>query len=229
MATELAFAKSFLSLLDSKPCKLSPDHVEDPRSYPGSSPYTVPRHASQKAFSKPSSSIPKDKDAAPADATTPSQQESTIPVTLVSPRNPPLTLSLPPQPPSTSLAQVKELAAQQTGLPLDKIKLLWAKKPVGDSKLLRDLVSPEEGQGGLEIGLMVLGGAAALAKATPPPAPVVKQEAAPAREAAEEKAATVGGGDGAADEEGGKGVLATGQFWEELRGFVQARVGDEGV
>lgn len=42
MATELAFAKSFLSLLDSKPRKLSPDHVEDPRSYPGSSPVRLP-------------------------------------------------------------------------------------------------------------------------------------------------------------------------------------------
>jgi len=32
--TELAFAKSFLQTLDSKPTKLSADHVEDPKSYP---------------------------------------------------------------------------------------------------------------------------------------------------------------------------------------------------
>ncbi len=38
MATELAFAKTFLSLLDSKPTKISPDHVEDPRSYPSTTP-----------------------------------------------------------------------------------------------------------------------------------------------------------------------------------------------
>ena len=32
--TELAFAKSFLQTLDSKPTKLSADHLEDPKSYP---------------------------------------------------------------------------------------------------------------------------------------------------------------------------------------------------
>lgn len=35
--TELAFAKSFLSSLDTKPTKISADHVEDPRSYPARS------------------------------------------------------------------------------------------------------------------------------------------------------------------------------------------------
>jgi hypothetical protein len=38
MATEVTFAKTFFSLLDSKTPKISPDHVEDPRSYPGSIP-----------------------------------------------------------------------------------------------------------------------------------------------------------------------------------------------
>ena len=42
MATELAFAKTFLSLLDSKPPKISPDHVEDPRSYPSITPVCYP-------------------------------------------------------------------------------------------------------------------------------------------------------------------------------------------
>jgi len=32
--TELSFAKSFLATLDSRPTRLSADHVEDPRSYP---------------------------------------------------------------------------------------------------------------------------------------------------------------------------------------------------
>jgi ubiquitin-like protein 4 len=42
MATEVTFAKTFLSLLDSKPPKISPDHVEDARNYPGSSPVCLP-------------------------------------------------------------------------------------------------------------------------------------------------------------------------------------------
>lgn len=48
MATELAFAKSFLGLLDTKPSKISPDHVEDPRTYPGISPVSslLPRSLS---------------------------------------------------------------------------------------------------------------------------------------------------------------------------------------
>lgn len=32
--TELSFAKSFLTTLDSKPSKLTADHVEDAKSYP---------------------------------------------------------------------------------------------------------------------------------------------------------------------------------------------------
>lgn len=32
--TELAFAKQFLSALDARPMRISPDHVVDPREYP---------------------------------------------------------------------------------------------------------------------------------------------------------------------------------------------------
>lgn len=35
--TEVTFAKQFLAALDSRPLKLSADHVEDPRSYPARS------------------------------------------------------------------------------------------------------------------------------------------------------------------------------------------------
>ncbi len=38
MSTEILFAKTFLSLLDTKPSKITPDHVEDPRGYPASTP-----------------------------------------------------------------------------------------------------------------------------------------------------------------------------------------------
>lgn len=38
MATELTFAKAFLGLLDTKPTKITADHIEDPRNYPASIP-----------------------------------------------------------------------------------------------------------------------------------------------------------------------------------------------
>ncbi|RFU81738.1 ubiquitin supergroup, partial [Trichoderma arundinaceum] len=31
---EVAFAKTFLTSLDSRPIKLSPDHIEDPKTFP---------------------------------------------------------------------------------------------------------------------------------------------------------------------------------------------------
>lgn len=36
--TEVIFARSFLAALDSRPQKLSADHVEDPKSYPARAP-----------------------------------------------------------------------------------------------------------------------------------------------------------------------------------------------
>lgn len=41
-ATEISFAKSFLSLLDTKPSKITSDHVEDPRNYPSTTPVRSP-------------------------------------------------------------------------------------------------------------------------------------------------------------------------------------------
>lgn len=32
--TELSFAKSFIQTLESRPSKITADHVEDPRNYP---------------------------------------------------------------------------------------------------------------------------------------------------------------------------------------------------
>jgi hypothetical protein len=36
--SELTFAKSFLSLLDARPTKITADHVEDPRTYQARTP-----------------------------------------------------------------------------------------------------------------------------------------------------------------------------------------------
>lgn len=112
----------------------------------------------------------------------------------------------------------------ETGIPLDKLKLLYNKKPVSDSKTLKDVLGPDgEGAGagakGVEFSVMVMGGAATLA-------------AAAAKKAAE---SSEGGGE-KTDESGvvaqglsGEGVLATEEFWDDLKGFLQQRVRDEKV
>ncbi|KAL2185278.1 hypothetical protein L209DRAFT_733082 [Thermothelomyces heterothallicus CBS 203.75] len=253
MATEVAFAKTFLSLLDSKPSKISPDHIEDPRNYPGSSPYILPRVRSQKPFSKPRPSTTSGANAGTttsssaaalgASTTTgSSSSSSTVDVTLRSPRNPPFEISLPATPPATSLAELKERLADETSIPLDKIKLLHNKKPVADTKLLRDLVTPakegaesQEGGGALELGVMILAGGAGFFK------PKEKPAAAPEEEKRDDKvmeadkqdkdvdmadaAATAPVAQGLS----GKAVLETDQFWADLKGYLQHRVRDDEV
>ncbi|KAK4133002.1 hypothetical protein BT67DRAFT_435262 [Trichocladium antarcticum] len=149
MATEIAFAQSFLAFLDTKPSKISPDHVEDPRTYPGHN-------------------------------------------------------------------TLKEAVAADTGLALGRIKLLFGKRPVADSKVLRDLVGASGSGGGeeVEVGVMILGGAGALAAA---------RKAAAAAEEEEQEGSVVAQG------LCGVGVLETEEFWEDLEGFLQQRVRDVAV
>jgi hypothetical protein len=219
-----------------------PAYIQHTLTPPQIKQYTLPRHPTTKPFSKPPSKL------APGATTTPTSSTTTPPSTttttttttitvkLISPRNPPFELSLPAQPPNTSLAEIKEQAARETGLPLAKIKLLCGKKPVGDSKLLRELlVNGGEEEGGLlELGVMVLGGAAGFS--------LKKKEVAVVEEAVVEgegdkmqgvegAAAAAAAADGAPVAQGlsGEGVLATGEFWEDLRGFLQQRVRDEAV
>ncbi|EAQ83828.1 hypothetical protein CHGG_10232 [Chaetomium globosum CBS 148.51] len=232
MATELLFAKTFLSHLDGRPAKISPDHIEDPRSYPSHSPYTLPRHPSQKPFSKPpptttTGTTTTTSENAPTTKRNPGAAPATS-VTLRSARNPPFELVLPAVALTTSLAEIKEQLAAETGIPLDKIKLLAGKKPVGDSKVLKELVSSSEGAGagGVELGVMVLGGGAVFFKGLG------------GKEGGKEERGVGGEGGGevtaaaaapVAQGLSGEGVLKTEVFWEDLKGFLQQRVRDEGV
>ncbi|KAK4120811.1 hypothetical protein N657DRAFT_624402 [Parathielavia appendiculata] len=226
MATELTFAKTFLSLLDSKPSKISPDHIEDPRSYPGTSPYILPRHPSYKPFSKSTYSSQTTPDTTTGGSSSSSAKKKTpgseraVKVVLRSPRNPPFEVVLPACALSTSLAEVKERVADQTGIEVDKIKLLHNKKPAGaDSKSLKDLLpAPTEASiGEVELGVMILGGAAAVVLKK-------KEEKQTAGEGQE-------GGSAAPVAQGlsGIGVLQTEEFWGDLKGFLQQRVRDEAV
>ncbi|TFB04865.1 hypothetical protein CCMA1212_002969 [Trichoderma ghanense] len=199
---EVAFAKTFLTSLDSRPIKLSPDHVEDPKTFPPRPPYILPRMP-----------IPMSK---PTQARLPPGAEPSIPVHLKSLRNPPLDISLPPLPLSTSVIDVKSQVQAQTRIPVDKMKLLLNKRPVADSKVLKELLASEK-EKSIEFSVMVIGGAAAI----PPP-----------EEEAEKKKTTGDAMDtddgpvstAQADEKTVEAELESDAFWADLSGFLQQRL-----
>ncbi|KAH7027855.1 cell-cycle control medial ring component-domain-containing protein [Microdochium trichocladiopsis] len=205
--TEVSFARSFLSALDARPIKISADHVEDPRNYPARAAYTLPKMP--RPMSKPNSSRPGADGSASSTQPAPGSERSYT-VQLVFVRNPPLDITLLAQSINTSVLDLKTAVVNKTGLPLDKIKLLHNKKPVADSKILKDVLGAEAAASAtkVEFGIMVMGGAATLAAA----------EAA--------KNAGAGGGD-VAQGPSGEEVLETAEFWDDLRGFLLQRIRDE--
>ncbi|KAK0670058.1 cell-cycle control medial ring component [Cercophora samala] len=228
--TEVSFAQSFISLLGSIPSKISHDHVEDPRRYTITTPYTLPHHPTQKPFSRRTCATQ------PPPSSANNNNNNTITVKAVSPRNPPLTITLPAPLPTaqTSVLDVKQQIASQTGIPLPKIKLLHQKKPAQDSKTLKDVILSAGGEATgevLEFGLMIIGGAASV-PVQPPPSQAKQEE--------EKKEEDVPMVDvqlptepqppvAAPGQISGREVLNTEGFWEDLRGFLEQRVKDEGV
>ncbi|TGJ78668.1 hypothetical protein E0Z10_g10088 [Xylaria hypoxylon] len=185
--TEVSFAKSFLAALDGRPIKVSPDHVEDPKTYQARSAYILPKMP--KAMSKRKSVAP--------------GQERSLIVTVKSLRNPPLDLRLSSQTLNTSVHDVKTSVSKETGIPEDKIKILHKKKPVPDSKVLKDLVGDDDTT--VEFSVMVMGGAATAAATVGKP---------------ETQSEVAQGLSGA-------GVLQTEEFWGDLKGFLLQRIRDE--
>ncbi|KAF5017379.1 hypothetical protein F66182_10694 [Fusarium sp. NRRL 66182] len=181
--SETAFAQTFLASLESRPIRLSADHVEDPKSYPARPPYIIPRMS--QAMSKP-------QDLAPG-------SERSVTVSLKSLRNPPLSIKLTSQPLDTSILDIKTNIEKQTRIPVAKTKLLHNKKPIPDSKILKDLLG--ETDLAIEFTVMVIGGAAAI----PPEEPEAAPEAQPT----------------------GAHALQTDEFWNDLKGFLMQRLKDE--
>ncbi|KAK4070078.1 uncharacterized protein Triagg1_6499 [Trichoderma aggressivum f. europaeum] len=192
---EVAFAKTFLTSLDSRPIKLSPDHIEDPKTFPPRPPYILPRMPTP--MTKPSSRLPPG-------------SERSIDITLKSLRNPPLDITLPATPLSTSVLDVKAAVSAQTRIPVDKMKLLLNKRPVADTKVLKELLAKEADRT-IDFSVMVIGGAAAI-----PP-----EDKAPAAEAMEtdEPVATA-----QADAAAVEAELESDAFWADLGGFLQQRL-----
>ncbi|KAH7321183.1 cell-cycle control medial ring component-domain-containing protein [Stachybotrys elegans] len=181
---EVAFAKTFLTTIDSRPIKLSPDHVEDARRYPSRMPHIMPRMP--KPMSKPTKLAP--------------GQERSITVTAKSLRNPPLDIKLSSQSLNTSILDIKNHVSSQARIPADKIKILQNKRPVPDSKVLKDVVGDTDTS--VEFSIMVMGGAASiLPEATP-------EVAAPS-------------------DPTGAAAVQTDAFWADLKGFLMQRLKDE--
>merc|ERR1712000_523600 len=116
-------------------------------------------------------------------------------------RNPPLNIKLTSQPRTTSLLDIKTQVTAQTRIPTEKIRILYNKKPVPDSKVLKEVFGEEESA--VEFAVMVIGGAAAI-----PPAEA-DVPAAPTADTA------------------GAEALETAAFWDDLKGFLMQRLKDE--
>ncbi|KAJ9642817.1 hypothetical protein H2201_008170 [Coniosporium apollinis] len=228
--SEATFAKQFLTALDSRPIKLSSDHVADPKTYPPTGAYILPKMPN-----------PKRKRASPTSPT--STDQPTITITLHNLRNASQSLTLEDQSPATtSVLDLKTAFAAHHGVNADKLKLLFAKKPCADTKTVAEILGTrlEEGMKGVEFAVMVMPGAASgpsVAAATPAPAPAPAPEdpavASPPLEApAPEVEMTDAGepveGEKVGGERTGADVLQTEDFWADLKDFLIQRLRDEG-
>ncbi|TGO09936.1 hypothetical protein BTUL_0149g00140 [Botrytis tulipae] len=186
--TELTFAKSFIQTLESRSPKIAADHVEDPRNYPSRGAAILPK------MRKPPAKRQK---------LTPGQERS-ITVSLKSSRNPPLDVTLSTLSPNTSILNLKESLSEKEGIPVEKLRVLHNKKPVGDAKVLKDVIGEEETK--VEFSIMVMGGAASVRKVETPG----KEVEAPV-----------------AQGPSGLETLSGEEFWGDLKGFLVQRLRDE--
>ncbi|KAL6708226.1 hypothetical protein ACN47E_003410 [Coniothyrium glycines] len=228
--SELAFCKSFLSALDARPSKLSSDHIADARQYPAQGAYTLPRLPHPPHPQRPNAPSP------PLSSTDPSAAaSSSISVTLkpLKPSTPTIPLDA-VNPLRTSVFDLKQHYATATALPPAKIKILYKKKPVADSKTVAEVLGDDAGGSEVEFGVMIMGGAVAGAGvgagatgATSPVSVGTPVQSPPAVAPSEAEKGLSGGAGAAAVGPSGKEVVATEEFWGDLSNFVLQRIRDE--
>jgi ubiquitin-like protein 4 len=129
-------------------------------------------------------------------------QEASIDITMKSLRNPPLDITLPNSPLSTSILSLKKAISEKYGIPTEKIRILLKKKPCPDLKSIKDLVP--EGEGEVEFSIMVIGGMTTVTS---------EHGSSPAAKPT----------DRGANED----VLLESEFWDDLKGFLSRRLKDE--
>ncbi|KAI4256233.1 MAG: hypothetical protein L6R42_006344 [Xanthoria sp. 1 TBL-2021] len=206
--TELSFAKSFLSTLDSRAIKLQPDHAADLKTLELKGPYTLPRYPSSPTMQPPSTASQQSQPSA--------NNDNKISITLRSLKSPPLNLTLPSQSVTTSIFELKQKIAKEIQRDsTDGIKVLYQRKPCSDAKTVGEVVG-EEGAREMEFGVMVVGLSAAGASAAG---------------GEDVKMGGVEEGKGkvpAAQGQSGEEVLGSAEFWDDLKGWLMQRVRDEG-
>ena len=196
--TELSFAKSFLSTLDSRPLKLQSDHASDPKTLEITAPYTLPRMPT--AFKKLVASG-KDGDEV--------RKQTTLNITLKSSKNPVMSLSLPSTDVGTSVLALKEKIAKELKIEgTDRIRVLYKRKPAGDVKTIKEVVGEDDVGQEVDFGVMVMGYKEDATK---------KDEDTPMKDVGEPDV------QGASGEE----VLTGEDFWNDLKGFLVQRLQDE--
>lgn len=124
----------------------------------------------------------------------------------------------------TSIYDLKTEYSTQTSIPASKIKILYKKKPVSDSKTVSEVIGGEI-VGDVEFGVMVMGGA--VASPATGGTPVTSPPAAAPSEA--DKGLAGGSVESARAAVGpsGKEVVDTEEFWGDLKNFVMQRTKDE--
>ncbi|KAL3476482.1 cell-cycle control medial ring component-domain-containing protein [Aspergillus californicus] len=210
--SELSFAKSFVSILDSRPIKLRPDYVHDDEHLAPRVPYVLPR------LKSPRPEMPKRARKAQA----PGSSKS-ITVTLKSARNPVLEVTLPNAPlATTTISDLKDAVRERildnsdNKVALDKIKILYKKKPIpGSGKTVAEVVGGDTGSdagllggGQVEFGVMVMGGAKV----------VEEQSYGQTPSTSSPQKAAVG--------PSGEVLLETEEFWDDLQGYLGQRLKD---
>jgi hypothetical protein len=150
------------------------------------------------------------------------------------PSTPTITLSS-INPSQISIYDLKQQYSTQAAIPAARIKILYKKKPVTDSKTLSEVIG-SDATGDVEFGVMVMGGgpaatgggsgvsSPAAVQSPPAVAPPTESEKGLAS-AGETSAGTDHGTAGAGSS--GKEVLATDGFWADLKHFVLQRTKDE--
>jgi len=145
-------------------------------------------------------------------------------ITLKPLRGTPVTITN--QTPDASIYDVKAACAAQAGYLPEKVKVLWERKPVSESKTVREVVGEAAKEGAeVEMGVMFVGQPTEKAGGAAEKDKEKEVETAPAVEEDDVwHEAPVAPG-----QEHGKAVLESDSFWQDLHGFVLQRIKDEAV
>lgn len=122
-----------------------------------------------------------------------------------------------------SVYDLKSHYAKESSIPASKIKILYKKKPVNDSKTVAEVIG-QDSQSDIEFGVMIMGGAVA---ATSGSTPASSPPAIAPDEAEKGLAGAASEGGPAAVGPSGKEVVATEEFWGDLKNFILQRIKDE--